>query len=125
MALWIFMMIITLITPGVLIIFGRRFMKNPPMEISRTYGYRTKSSMRNMDTWIFAHKYAGKLWFIIGVILLPVVIIAMLIVLGKEENVVGITGIIIIIAEVIPLILGIVLTELALRKNFDESGNPR
>ena len=125
MALWIFMLIITLLTPFVLIFFGRKYMKNPPEEINRTNGYRTKSSMKNMDTWRFAHKYVGKLWFIMGIILLPVVIIAMLIVLGKEENVVGITGIIIIIVEVIPLILGIVLTELALRKNFDESGNPR
>ena len=33
----------------------------PPKKINYLYGYRTKQSMRNNETWTFANKYAAKL----------------------------------------------------------------
>jgi uncharacterized membrane protein len=33
----------------------------PPKKINYLYGYRTKQSMRNNETWSFANKYAAKL----------------------------------------------------------------
>ena len=43
-----------------LIIFFIYF-KYPPKKINYFYGYRTRRSMQNNETWSFANKYAAKL----------------------------------------------------------------
>ena len=39
-------------------------MKKAPKEINSVFGYRTSMSMKNKDTWEFAHKYCGKVKYI-------------------------------------------------------------
>ena len=78
-----------------------------------------------MDTWKFAHTYIGKLWFICGLILLPLSVVVMVFVFGKETNTVGIVGGILTFAQMIPLVGTIFPTENALKKNFDEFGRRR
>ena len=65
MDLWIFMLIMVLLFPVIMILIGRYFMKTSSKEINYMFGYRTNMSMKNKDTWDFAHKYIGKLWFYI------------------------------------------------------------
>ena len=60
MGFWIFMLIMDLLLPFAMIGFGRYFMKKAPKEINSVFGYRTSMSMKNKDTWEFAHKYCGK-----------------------------------------------------------------
>ena len=60
---WWFMLICDLIVPIVMIIGGRMMWKHCPKSINGIVGYRTNRSMKNMDTWKFAHKYCGKLWW--------------------------------------------------------------
>lgn len=81
--------------------------------------------MKNKDTWKFAHNYFGKLWYICGLLLLPLSIILMLFVLGLEEKTIGYTGGMICVAQLLFLIGSILPVELALRKNFDQQGNRR
>ena len=78
-------------------------------------------AMKNRDTWTFAHKYCGKIWYICGWILLVVTIPAMLPVMKADEDTVGSVGTVLCLLQIIPLILSIVPTELALRKNFDKN----
>ena len=79
----------------------------------------------NMDTWKFAHAYFGRLWFICGLILLPISAVVMLLVLGKDDSTVGTVGEILTIVQLIPLIGAVIPTEKALKKNFDEFGRRR
>lgn len=46
--------------------------------------------MKNEETWLFAHKVCGRLWFRLGVILLPASACAMLPVMGQSVDTVGI-----------------------------------
>ena len=69
---WVFMLLADIMIPLVMIIFGRVFIKSPPKNINDMYGYRTTMSMKNTDTWNFAHKYCGRLWFKTGMIILPI-----------------------------------------------------
>ena len=46
-------------------------------------------SMKNKDTWEFAHKYCGKVWYVCGMVMLPITVIFMLLVIGKNEDCVG------------------------------------
>lgn len=63
MGFWIFMMFIELLIPVTMIGFGKMFLKHSPKEINMAFGYRTSMSMKNRDTWEFAHKYCGKIWY--------------------------------------------------------------
>lgn len=125
MGFWIFMLIMTLLIPFTMIGFGKYFLKNTPKEINSIFGYRTSMSMKNKDTWQFAHKYLGKLWHKWGLILLPLTLIAMICVVGKSVDLVGSVGGAICSVQMIPLIGLIIPIEKALKKEFDENGNRR
>ena len=61
MGFWIFMLIMVLLIPLMMIGFGRLFLKKAPGTINAAFGYRTSMSMKNKDTWEFAHRYCGRL----------------------------------------------------------------
>ena len=116
------MLIIDLLLPFTMTGFGRYFMKKAPKEINSVFGYRTSMSMKNKDTWEFAHKYFGKVWYICGMVMLPITVIFIFFVIGKNEDCVGSIGGIICGVQLIPLIGSILPTEIALKKNFDKNG---
>ena len=106
-----------------MLLFGIYFAKNPPKEINGFFGYRTPMSMKNKDTWNFAHHHCGKLWKVIGAILLLISFIPMLFLIGKGTEVIEIfTGVISAI-QVIVLLGSIIPTEIALKRTFDKYGN--
>lgn len=123
MGFWIFMMICNLLIPVIMIVIGMVFVNHPPKSINGIYGYRTTMSMKNMDTWNFAHLYCGKLWRKIGWIMLPISIVVMIPLLGKSDNIIGIWGGVLETVECIILIASISPVERALKKNFDKDGN--
>lgn len=125
MYFWFFMLISDLVIPFTMIAFGKCFMKKAPNKINAVFGYRTSMSMKNKDTWEFAHKYAAKVWYICGMAMLPMTIIPMLLITGKSKDEVGLAGGIICGIQLILLIGTIFPTEIALRKNFDENGKRR
>lgn len=125
MAFWFFVLIMDLLIPFTMIGFGRYFMKKAPNEINAVFGYRTSMSMKNKDTWEFAHKYCGRIWYICGMILLPITVVCMLLLIGKDRDVVGTGGAIIEGVQLVPLIGSIFPTEIALRRNFHKNGKRR
>lgn len=122
MGFWIFMLMMNLLIPLSMIGFGWMFLKSPPKEINAVFGYRTRRSMLNPDTWEFAHRYFGKLWLCLGLILLPVSVLLMLLLLGKAADTVGIFGGALVMLQCVVLIVPIFPTERALKRTFDESG---
>ena len=122
MGFWIFMLAMGLLFPAIMILFGAIFTKTAPKRINYIFGYRTDMSMKNRDTWEFAHKYIGKLWFRFGLLLIPITVIPMLFVIGKTENIVSAVGLIVSFINTIVLIVPIFFTEKALNKTFDKEG---
>ncbi len=122
---WIFMLVSDLIIPLTMIRFGRLFLTQAPKNINATFGYRTAMSMKNKDTWEFAHKYCGKLWFRCGLILLPLSVIPLLFVLNKDITTVANVGLIVAAVQLILLIGSIFPTEATLKKTFDQYGMRR
>lgn len=122
---WIFMLVMNIWLPIFMIGFGRHFLKHAPKEINPVFGYRTSMSMKNQETWQFAHHYMGRLWYISGLILLPLSAVLMLPLLGKDTETVGMLGCLICIVQVVVLIGEIIPTEMALHKKFDKQGRPR
>ena len=123
MAFWVFMAVVSLFVPIIMVIFGKSFLKAAPKEINGIYGYRTAMSMKNQDTWEFAHKHFGKVWFYSGLILLPLNIIPLLFVMGESKDLIGTIGILVCLIDTAVMLLSIIPTERALKKNFDSDGN--
>ena len=122
MGFWIFMLTMDLMIPVIMIVFGKLFTKTAPKEINVVFGYRTDMSMKNKDTWKFAHQYCGRLWFVLGVIMSVLSMVGMCFVIGKTEEAIGSVSGILCVAGMILLIGSIIPTEIALRKNFDKDG---
>ena len=125
MGFWIFMVIMDLMIPVIMIVFGKVFFKNPPKEINMIYGYRTGRSMKNKDTWDFAHRYFGRIWLWGGIVLLPLSLVVMLFALGRNQDTVGNVGGALCFVQMIPMIGAILPTEIALKKEFDAEGRKR
>ena len=78
--------------------------------------------MINMDTWKFAHEYAGKLWWKGGVGRLGPTLLIHIPFYGASDNTMGILSIIITVIQLLFLIGSILSTEKALKCNFNQDG---
>ena len=125
MGFWVFMLVMDLLIPLTMIGFGRYFIKRVPKEINAVFGYRTSMSMKNKDTWQFAHKYCGRIWYFSGLIMLPITVIFLLLVIGENKDCVGTVGGIICGVQLIPFMGSVLPTEIALKKNFDKKGKKK
>lgn len=120
----LFMFIMLLLIPAVMVGFGAYFMRHAPKKINYVFGYRTARSMKNEDTWKFAHKLIGKIWLVCGTLLLVGgVVFFFVFASGKDENAASIASLVILGVQLLVLMCSIIPTEIALKKNFDENGN--
>lgn len=122
---WIFMLLIDLLVPLTMIGLGRLFLTKAPKNINAVFGYRTTMSMKNNDTWEFAHKFCGKLWVKCGLVLIPISVIPLIFVLNKSIDTIAYVGLIISFIQLVPLVGSILPTEAALKKTFDQNGHRR
>jgi len=119
----LFSLSMTLLLTATMILFGLLFLKKPPREINGLFGYRTRMSSINDDTWYFAHRYAGAVWIRTGVAVLAASILVIWILKnsGKFESYM----LILFYFQMASLLMVIPLTEIALRKTFDRDGQRR
>lgn len=122
MGFWIFMLICDLLLPLTMIAVGKYFTKSAPKEINAVCGYRTAMSMKNQETWNYAHHSCGQIWRRLGWVLFAATIAGMLFAVGKPKDLVGAVSGIICGVQVVFLIGSIFPTEIALKKTFDENG---
>lgn len=111
--------IVNLLIPFIMIGLGTYFYKWGLQTINPIFGYRTNMSMKNKDTWHFAHHYCGKIWLIWGFMMLVVTVIILffdLLAPLKTYFVLFQTAI---------LVISIIPVELALKKTFDKKGQRR
>lgn len=125
MPFWWWMFICNIIVPIIMAVAGLWMWVRCPKEINSFFGYRTTRSMKSPDTWKFAHKCAGRLWFIIGLVTLAPTVLAQIPFYNSSDNVVGIVSVIIITVQCVILILPTIPTEIALKKNFNDDGTRR
>lgn len=121
MGFWVFMLIMCLMIPGMLLLFGWIFQNQAPKSINGVYGYRTKRSMRDQSSWDFAQAMFGRLAFRWGLYELPVTLLAMLAVLGRGETTVGTMGGVLCGVLCLPFFVMIWQIEKALKRQFPET----
>ena len=119
------MLICDLLIPVVMLIAGRSMWKHCPKNINCVMGYRTTRSMKNMDTWKFAHDYCGRLWWKLGAIMIVPSALIHIPFYKSNEKTLGIIGGILVTIQCIVLIVSIFPTESALKKTFYDDGTRR
>lgn len=115
---WWFMFVCDLVVPVIMIICGRMMWKHPPKNINGIIGYRTTRSMKNEDTWKFAHNHCGQLWWRIGWIMLIPSIVIHFPFYQKSDDAIGMMGSILCTIQCITLAISIFPTERALKKKY-------
>lgn len=119
---WWVLLICDLLIPVMMLGFGRIMYKRAPKDINYIFGYRTTRSMKNDDTWRFAHEYCGRLWWRIGLIMLISTAIVHIPFYNSSKDTIGIVATIVMTVQVVVLMLSIIPTEIALKKTFNDDG---
>ncbi len=122
MLLWLGMLSACIVTPLALLYFGWRFQKKPPAKINRRYGYRSKRSMLNQDTWQYAHKCCGELWSSMGQWLMPLTLVALIASYWGGEPVILLVAGLLIVLDLGVAFWTFYKVEGELKAVFDEAG---
>ena len=122
MGIWFMMLGFNLLIPAIMLGAGKLFTKNTPQDINWIIGYRTTMSMKNEDTWAFAHKVAGAFWWKWGWVALVITVVGMLLLLGRSVELVSTAGCVLLFLQLVPVIAVIPHTEKALHNIFDKDG---
>ena len=122
MGFWLFCTVCALLCPLMMLIFGWQFLKKPPKKINGFYGYRTTRSMKNQQTWDYAHQVCGKLWFRAGAVMLPLSLLAMLPLLGRGIEGQSIWLIVVVGVQILVMLATLFPVERALKRKFDKYG---
>lgn len=123
MGTWLMMFLLNLLIPTMMLFFGFSFTKHAPKNINYIYGYRTSMSMKNQDTWQFAHNYCGKLWRNAGLTLLIITVALGLVTMKSDIAVIENVTMILVITQILVVVGSIIPVEHALKNTFDSDGN--
>lgn len=112
--------------PIISIVFGILTMFKIPKKINKFFGYRTNLSMKNIDTWNFAHRVSGISGFLYGVVALIIAVIYNNNYANYDEVGLFMDSILIMTIEItIFIIATVVPTEVLLHVKFDKDGNKK
>ena len=104
---------------------GRMMWKHCPKKINGLLGYRTTRSMKNNDTWRFAHMHSGRLWWRVGWVLLLLSAAVHLPFYHSDPGTIGKFALALEAVQCLVLIASIFPTEHALKKTFRDDGTRR
>lgn len=118
----IYMSICNLIIPITMSVIGVRYKKKYPSKINPNHGYRTRMSMINEDTWVFAQKELGKYFKYAAIVLYVLYGVCFIFMYGKNSDAVGYISLIEICLQMLVMCWGIYFVETKLKKTFDIKG---
>ena len=111
-------------TISLIILIGGIFIcKYTPRKINSLIGYRSARSMKNMDTWKFANRYCGRLWITVGIPLTAAAVLVHTLLIKKSDEIVSAVGLSFMFVSLALLILSLILTERAIKRNFNDDGS--
>jgi len=120
---WLYMFLTTLLIPAVMLFLGYRFKNGGPKKINHFFGYRTSRSMKNRDTWDFAHRRCGAYWSWLGWPFLSAALLYMPTLRRAGDEIISLAATILVLIQLLVMCLVVIPTERALKRTFDEKGN--
>lgn len=119
MASRIIMAAVLMIVPLTMILAGKLLEKFPP-PMNGMIGYRTKRSMRDPGSWEMAQELIAETWIRWGLASLLVTIAACAYILMTDGDTAGTLTVILVYAQMVPLIGAIASVEKALKEYQEE-----
>ena len=121
---WTFTFFKVMLIPIISMVGGLLDIYIPPIKSPMmAFGYRSPMAKKSQETWDFAQQYSGKLSWILGKYLFILSPLPILCVCWCDKNIVEIVESSILLCQVLVMLFSIILTEIALKKNFDKNGN--
>ncbi len=121
-SLWLILLGTNLLLPVMMLIFGLILSKRPPKKINSFYGYRTRRSMKNMDTWLFGNQTMGQYWIRYSVLGYILTMVFMIVIMNESEDQMAMHSLILTTILLVWMIIPIFITEKKLKMTFDEEG---
>ncbi|MDO4670127.1 MAG: SdpI family protein [Aerococcus sp.] len=115
-----FLLICSLLIPLSMLVLGYRWQNHPPKNRYGVSGYRTTMSRLNDETWRYAHKYWGRMNFILGFILSVLSVVILLLV--KDHPHFETISLDLVFFQLAVMVLTIIPTEIALHRHFTNEG---
>ncbi len=123
MGFWFYILITTLILPVLILIFGIHFSKNgAPKNIEGHSGFRSRRATKSWDAWVFTHKLAGKIWTVMGIIMIPVTIVLMIFVIKLPIEFINVYGAYLFGLQGFIFVGSVIFVEMQIKKNFNDFG---
>jgi len=121
--IWVVMLIIEILMPGVMIYTGIMLRIKKPSK-GDPLGYRGASARVNRQTWDYAQKVYSIISIILGAMCIIASIIVMIIFLKKDNNgIYTVTAIVAVASEGLLLALSSLLTSMFISIKFDNDGH--
>lgn len=122
----IILFLLGITVPLLILIFGVLMIVRPPRDVKTIVAYRSTMSLKNRDTWYFAHAVCGKLWCVLGVLLLLLSALAQFLILRTgNETLLTISTIALAVIQTLALIGTLPIVERRLKKAFHSNGRRR
>ncbi len=121
-SLWLILLASNLLLPVMMLIFGLVLSKRPPKKINSFYGYRTRRSMKNMDTWLFGNQTMGQYWIRYSILGYFLTMIFMMVIMNEGDDQMAMHSLILTTILLVWMIIPIFITEKKLKLTFDEEG---
>ena len=113
-----------LLIPALVLVFGVWMRVRPPKRINGVFGYRTRMSRKNEQTWQFAHRICGKIWIVLGSVMLAVCTAVQIPLLRDTARLTRVTQVM-SFGQIALILLSVAGVERALRKHFDQDGKSK
>lgn len=123
MGTWIIIVITYILIPALMTSAGWMIWKHPPKTSNAIYGYRTRMSSLNQNTWRFSQEYAGRLWVRWGIRMMPVSILLLMFIAVSGEKAAATAGSVLCMIQIVIMLSSIAVVERMLNKIFDKHGN--
>ncbi len=113
---WWFMLVMALLIPLTMFILGLCWWRIRIPPYGGSSGYRTRRSLAGPEAWAFAHVYFGRLWTILGAVMLPLSVVSMLPCRGGDAERIGWWGVGVCLIQSVVMLIPMIATENALRR---------
>lgn len=121
--MFIFLSVCSLVVPLSMILLGYRWKDNPPKDRQGISGYRTTMSRLNDETWKYAHKYWGRMNFVLGIIL--AILSFGVLILMKDDTNFEMISVYLVFLQLGIMAFTIIPTEFLLHKHFTKQGRKK
>lgn len=123
MGFWAFTLVINLILPVLILLYGVHYGKNgAPKNIEGHSGFRSRRATKSWDAWVFTHKLAAKIWRVAGLIMIPVTVVMMLFGIRFSPEMLTFYGSVVFAIQGFTFVGTIIHVENQIKKNFNDYG---